>query len=89
MVAGIRAALAIGICTADMVALEARKAAESEGRSPTVTATTPLPEPVTPPDLQLPSLTERRAARLPADQRPLPALDRWDQLLHHPRREAP
>ncbi|ARP71710.1 hypothetical protein LK07_20290 [Streptomyces pluripotens] len=87
MVAGIRAALAINVCTADVVAVEARKAAESEGRSPTVT--TPLPEPVTPPDLQLPSLTERRATRLPADQRPLPALDRWDQLLHRPGREAP
>ncbi|WP_333738243.1 IS21 family transposase [Streptomyces sp. IBSBF 2806] len=89
VVAGMRAALAIGVCTADVVAVEARKAAESEGRSPTVTATTPLPEPAMPPDLQLTSLTERRAARLPADQRSLPALDRWDQLLHRPGREAP
>ncbi|MGW2634274.1 hypothetical protein ACWC2K_33855 [Streptomyces chattanoogensis] len=71
-----------------MVALEARKAAEMEGRSPTVTATTVLSEPVAPPDLPLPSLTERRATRLPADQRPLPALERWDQLLHRPGRES-
>jgi hypothetical protein len=49
----------------------------------TVTVTVPLPEPVAPPQLPLPSLTERRTARLPPDQRPLPALERWDQLLHH------
>ncbi|UUY52277.1 IS21 family transposase (plasmid) [Streptomyces yangpuensis] len=83
VVAGIQAALAAGACTADVVALEARKAAESEGRSPTVTVTVPLPEPVAPPELPLPSLTERRTARLPPDQRALPALERWDQLLHH------
>lgn len=83
VVAGIQAALAAGACTADVVALEARKAAETEGRSPTVTVSVPLPEPVVPPELALPSLTERRTARLPADQRPLPALERWDQLLHH------
>ncbi|MFJ9352594.1 Mu transposase domain-containing protein [Streptomyces sp. NPDC101237] len=83
VVAGIRAALAAGASTADVVALEARKAAETEGRSPTVTATTPIPDPIVPPARPLPSLTERRAARLPPDQRPLPALDRWDQLLHH------
>ncbi len=88
VVAGIRAALAVGACTADVVAVEARKAAETEGRSPTVTATTVLPEPVAPPDLPLPSLTERRATRLPADQRPLPTLERWDQLLHRPGRET-
>ncbi|WUO68674.1 hypothetical protein OHT68_00285 [Streptomyces canus] len=83
VVAGVQAALAAGACTADVVALEARKAAETEGRSPTVTVTVPLPEPVAPPQLPLPSLTERRTARLPPDQRPLPALERWDQLLHH------
>lgn len=88
MVAGIRTALAVSACTADVVALEARKAAEAEGRSPTVTATTVLPEPVAPPDLPLPSLTERRATRLPADQRPLPTLERRDQLLHRPGRES-
>ncbi|MET7784785.1 IS21 family transposase [Streptomyces sp. NPDC005388] len=88
VVAGIRAALVVGACTADVVAVEARKAAETEGRSPTVTATTVLPEPVAPPDLPLSSLTERRATRLPADQRPLPTLERWDQLLHGPGRET-
>ncbi|MFF7927357.1 hypothetical protein ACFZDP_40620 [Streptomyces mirabilis] len=51
-----------------MVALEARKAAELEGRSPTVTATAMAAELVTPPELPLPSLTERRTSRLPADQ---------------------
>ncbi|MFE3638796.1 hypothetical protein [Streptomyces sp. NPDC059168] len=66
VVAGNRAALAINACTADVVAVQARTAAESEGRSPTVTVTTPLPDPVTPPDQRLPSPTERRANRLPA-----------------------
>ncbi|MGW6055487.1 hypothetical protein [Streptomyces sp. NPDC055189] len=89
VVAEILAALAAGACTTDVVALEARKAAELGGRSPTVTATTVLTEPVTPPELPLPSLTERRTSRLPADQRPLPALERWDQLLHRPGREQP
>ncbi|MEU1599579.1 IS21 family transposase [Streptomyces sp. NPDC005708] len=87
VVAGIRAALAVGACTADVVALEARKAAETEGRSPTVTASAMPAELVTPPELPLPSLTERRASRLPVDQRPLPALERWDQLLHRPGKE--
>lgn len=73
MVAGIRAALAVGACTAAVVALEARRAAEAEGRSPTVTATTVLPEPVASPDLRLTSLTERRATGLAADQPAAPA----------------
>lgn len=45
VVAGITAALEAGACTADVVALEAHKAAESEGRSPTTrpTPTSHLP----------------------------------------------
>ena len=79
VVAGIRAALMAGAHTAEIVALEARKTAQTEGRSPTVTTNPALPEPITPPELDLPSRTAHRAARvgrLPDDQRPLPALTR-------------
>lgn len=43
VIAGIRSALTVGSHTADVVALEARKAAQSDGRSPTVTVTGPAP----------------------------------------------
>ncbi|MEU6375465.1 hypothetical protein [Streptomyces sp. NPDC046909] len=89
VVAGIRAALAVGACTADMVALEARKAAQTDGRSPTVTSTVASPVPPELTDPQVTSLTLHRAARLPVDQRPLPALGNWDQLLNRPRKESP
>lgn len=89
VVAGLRAALAVGACTADVVALEARKAAQADGRSPTVTpdiSGPSLPEPTNP---QVTSLTAHRTARLPADRRPPPALTHWDQLLNHPRKDMP
>ncbi|MFJ3882926.1 IS21 family transposase [Streptomyces sp. NPDC090077] len=88
VIAGIRSALAVGSFTHDVVALEARKVAEAGGRSPTVTANTPSPEPAAPaPDSQVTSLTVRRVAQLPADNRPPPALDAWDHLLRVPRKE--
>ena len=89
VVAGIRAALAIGSCTADVVALEARKAAQTHGRSPTVTAKAVSPDLPDALDSQVASLSAHRAVRLPSDVRPLPALDRWDQLLNHPRKDSP
>jgi hypothetical protein len=79
----------VGACTADMVALEARKAAQTDGRSPTVTSTIASPAPPELTDPQVTSLTLHRAARLPVDQRPLPALGNWDQLLNRPRKETP
>ncbi|MFF1746202.1 IS21 family transposase [Streptomyces mirabilis] len=89
VIAGIRAALAVGAFTHDVVALEARKVAETGGRSPTVSADTPSPEPPAPaPDPQVTSLTMRRVAQLPIDNRPLPTLEAWDQLLRGPRKES-
>ncbi|AEV84341.1 transposase [Actinoplanes sp. SE50] len=89
--AGIRAALSVGTATADVVAVEARKAAQNAGRSPTITAgPPPAPPPPLPPPAP-PPVTERtlqRVARLPADHRPPPDLNRWDQLLHHRRKES-
>jgi transposase len=73
VVAGIAAALRVGALTCDAVALEARKAAESE--DPTTTAA-PAPEPS-----PVVSLTERRLAQLPPDNRPLPSVAAYDDLL--------
>ncbi|XXZ52749.1 IS21 family transposase [Streptomyces cavourensis] len=72
VVAGIRSALAVGACTADVVALEARKAAQADGRSPTVAVTGPAPALPGPEPSEVVSLSAHRALRLPADQRPCP-----------------
>ncbi len=71
--AGITAALSVGSVSADVVAVEARKAAGQ--RIPTPVAAGPvLAE-------QVVSLTERRLAALPAGDRPPPSVDAYDQLL--------
>lgn len=80
--AGIAAALQAGAMTADVVAMEARKAADAD--TPGTTAhhdDIPQPSPVT-------SLTSRRLAALPADARPLPSVAAYDQLLRYPRPSA-
>nr|WP_329407998.1 hypothetical protein [Nocardia vinacea] len=75
VVAGLDAALRAGALTADAVALEARKAAEAAPRTaPLVDLDEPDPDPV-------PSLTARRLAQLPSDNRPLPSVAIYDQLL--------
>jgi hypothetical protein len=82
VVAGIAAALRAGAMTADVVAMEARKAADAD--TPGAAAPRgqiPQPSPVT-------SLTGRRLAALPADSRPLPSVAAYDQLLRHPRPPA-
>jgi len=73
VVAGLAAALRAGALTADAVALEARKAAESDQPSPHHQLAAPAP-PVA-------SLTQRRLSQLPPDTRPLPSLAAYDQLL--------
>jgi hypothetical protein len=82
VVAGLATAVRTGALTADAVALEARKFAESDDR--------PSAEQV--PSLQpagnVVSLTERRLAQLPADRRPLPTVTAYDQLLRHRRAEG-
>jgi hypothetical protein len=79
--AGITAALSVGAHTADVVAVEARKAAPAGKIDPG-----PPPEPADPvPGAQVTSLTLRRLAALPPDTRPLPTVDAYDQLLRHPR----
>ena len=74
VLAGITAALSVGSVSADVVAVEARKAAQQRG------ATAP-PVEATPRRQQVVSLTERRLAELPGDDRPLPSVDAYDDLL--------
>ncbi|MEU0390343.1 hypothetical protein ABZ251_39090 [Streptomyces chartreusis] len=77
---GLAAALRVGALTADADALEARKAAEADDAP----ATTADPQPDR---ASVTFLTERRLAHLPPDNRPLPSVAAYDQLLR-PRRPA-
>jgi transposase len=78
VITGIEAALSVGAHAADVVAVEARRAADAR-------AAGPVPD-SEPPDVpQVTSLTLRRLAALPADSRPLPTVSAYDQLLTRPR----
>ncbi len=79
VLAGISAALSVGSVNADVVAVEARKAARQRGAAPTPVQTPPIE--TTPRRQQVVSLTERRLADLPGDDRPLPSVDAYDDLL--------
>ena len=71
--AGIRAALAVGALTADVVAIEARKHPAAERRAmPGRRSVLTLPERPAEP---------ARAGRCPADVRPLPSVAAYDELL--------
>jgi transposase len=74
VLAGISAALSVGSTSADVVAVEARKAAGQRGSAPPA-ASPPGGAP------RVVSLTERRLAALPGDDRPLPSVAAYDQLL--------
>jgi hypothetical protein len=80
IIAGINAALTVGASSADVVAVEARKAGEATRARVDPQAVHPaLPAPRQP---TVASLTQRRLAGLPQDTRPPPSVDRYDQLLH-------
>lgn len=82
IIAGITAALHAGALTADAVALETRKAAES-----TDTLHPVANDPSTIPDIPaVRSLTQRRLMQLPADTRPAPSVTAYDQLLRRTER---
>ena len=71
---GISAALTVGSVSADVVAVEARKSAQRRGiQRPPVHAIWR--------SRQVVSLTERRLVELPSDDRPLPSVDAYDDLL--------
>ena len=76
VIAGITAALTVGSTNPDVVAVEARKAAQQRGAGhPPAAATKPSKDEVV-------SLTERRLiTELPGDARPLPTVDQYDVLL--------
>jgi hypothetical protein len=81
VIAGINVALSVGASSVDVVAVEARKAGEltrgHRSRQPPPPAASPEQAPPA-----VASLTQRRLAALPADTRPAPSVDRYDQLLH-------
>ncbi|MGW3291893.1 hypothetical protein ACWDR3_45470 [Streptomyces sp. NPDC001002] len=86
---GIRTALAAGTFNEDVIALEAHKAAQAAGPAPTIIAGTPAPEPLPLDPAPVTHLTTRRLARaVPANQRPLPRLEQWDELLQIRRKDS-
>jgi len=93
VVAGLAAAVRLGTASADVAAVEARRANEQRraaGGLPTALArplpTPPAPAPPAPP---VASLTQRRLASLPADTRPPPSVARYDELLTRTPRRTP
>jgi transposase len=74
VLAGVSAALSVGSVNVDVVAVEARKAAQRRG------AVAP-PVQAPPCRARVVSLTERRLADLPSDDRPLPSVAAYDDLL--------
>jgi hypothetical protein len=93
--AGLTAAVAVGSTSPDVVAVEARKAAQLRGATTTFgasgSAVDQAPSVVPARRDQVASLTERRlvdarnrAGDLPADGRPLPSVAQYDALLAHP-----
>lgn len=81
IVEGMCAALGVGAARADVVAVEARRLADQRGDAPVVAAAAASPARVV-------SLTQRRLADpaaviagLPSDQRPLPSVAGYDELL--------
>ncbi len=86
VVAGLAAAVSVGAASPDVVAVEARKAAQLRGPAQ------PVAEPAVPAVRdRVASLTERRLLEaqareqreLPADGRPLPSVAAYDDLLRH------
>ena len=73
VLAGVSAALAVGSVSADVVAVEARKAAQQRGGQ--------LPSAPAPHRRDVVSLTQRRLAGLVPDDRPLPSVAAYDDLL--------
>jgi hypothetical protein len=76
VVAGITAALQAGALTADAVAVEARKAADTAAG-----VATAVDRAASPDTTSVSSLTQRRLTHLPVDTRPPPSVTAYDQLL--------
>ena len=78
VVAGVQAALAVGATSADVVAVEARRAAETRRQAMSPASEGPAGTTSRP---GVASLTERRLRDLPDDDRPLPDVSVYDSLL--------
>jgi transposase len=74
VLAGVTAALSVGSVSADVVAVQARKAAQRRGVHPAPIEAASRRQ-------QMVGLTERRLVDLPADDRPLPSVEVYDDLL--------
>jgi Mu transposase-like protein len=79
VVAGIQAALTAGACSADVVAVEARKHAATLSGGDSQAAWPALPRPAR--SRAAVVTLPRRAAALPPDARPAPSVAAYDQLL--------
>ncbi|MFE0358790.1 IS21 family transposase [Streptomyces nigra] len=90
VVAGLAAAYRAGALTADAVALEARKLAESDGEPvlPARSGTEPVATEGEGPTASVTFLADWRLSHLPPDNRPLPSVAHYDQLLQRPGRTA-
>ncbi|MEU8954890.1 IS21 family transposase [Streptomyces sp. NPDC048518] len=86
VVAGLAAAIRAGALTADAVALEARKAAE--GDTGELSAPAPGTAHEEGPAATVTSLADWRLSHLPPDNRPLPSVAQYDQLLNRRGRRA-
>ncbi|WP_454836781.1 IS21 family transposase [Rhodococcus qingshengii] len=96
VIAGIDAALTVGAVTADVVAVEARRHATSTIDTGGSGSTRHLVARRGNGEQRVVSLTQRRLADpaaviagLPADSRPAPTVDHYDQLLRLPERRGP
>jgi hypothetical protein len=85
VVAGLKAAVRVGATTADVVAIEARKAHDKRKAQGDLAPAAPRPPSRAE---RIVSLTERRLIsgrdELPADTRSLPTVDHYDELLSRP-----
>ncbi|MGN9806824.1 transposase [Micromonospora sp. L32] len=78
VIAGITLALSAGATSADVVAVEARRARQVSQSVPSGDADAAAGSSE---QRRVVSLTERRLAALPKDSRPLPSVAHYDQLL--------
>ncbi len=83
VIAGMQAALAAGSCSADVVAVEARKHAAAASPAEAGTAWQALERPRRSRAAVI-TLPRRPAPALPPDQRPAPSVAAYDQLLRNP-----
>lgn len=89
VVAGLAAAYRAGALTADAVALEARKLADCDGEPvPPTRADSQASAQDEGPRASVTFLADWRLSHLPPDDRPLPSVAHYDQLLRRPGRTA-